>query len=198
MKIIEVINVVEQWMVVTSQNWLQAWKQIEDAITSVSWWGGETFLINPVGKHQNGVKPIKNNAMSHLLKEWWSLEHKWPTTSIIRPGDVDAVLQIEEWLVAFEWETWNVSSSHRSLNKLCMGLSDGSLVAGILIVPSRDLYKYLTDRTGNISELRPYISLWEKAGHCANGLLKIVVVEHDWLDETVPYIPKGTDGRALR
>jgi hypothetical protein len=63
-------------------------------------------------------------------------------------------------------------------------------------VPSRKLYVYLTDRIGNIAELEPYLDLW-KATPCHNGLLQIIVVEHDGISKDVPRIGKGTDGRAL-
>ena len=65
-----------------------------------------------------------------------------------------------------------------------------------LIVPSRALYSYLTDRVGNIQELEPYLKLW-KSIPCKNGILEIVVIEHDATSQEVPRIPKGTDGRAL-
>lgn len=70
------------------------------------------------------------------------------------------------------------------------------LVAGTLVVPSRKLYRFLTDRIGNFSELEPYLDLW-KAVQCRNGVLEIVVIEHDAESFDVPRIPKGTDGRSV-
>jgi len=55
--------------------------------------------------------------------------------------------------VAIEWETGNISSSHRSMNKLAIALSGRLVEVGVLIVPSRALYEHLTDRIGNIGEL---------------------------------------------
>lgn len=55
--------------------------------------------------------------------------------------------------IAIEWETGNISSSHRSMNKLAIALGSGIVQVGVLIVPSRDLYEHLTDRIGNIGEL---------------------------------------------
>jgi len=55
---------------------------------------------------------------------------------------------------------------------------------------------YLTDRVGNYAELEPYLDLW-RAVRCDNGVLEIVVIEHDDVSYDVPRIPKGTDGRAL-
>ena len=101
--------------------------------------------------------------------------------------------------VAIEWETGNISSSHRSMNKLAIALSSGKVQAGILIVPSRELYEHLTDRVGNIGELSGYLSMWKSMeGKVEKGLLAITIVEHDELTEKkdFPYLPRGNDGRA--
>jgi hypothetical protein len=101
--------------------------------------------------------------------------------------------------VAIEWETGNVSSSHRALNKLCICLEKGIISAGVLIVPSRLLYSHITDRIGNIFELNPYLPFWQNVGDTVNkGLLVISVVEHDSLttDQAFPYLKVGADGNA--
>lgn len=98
-----------------------------------------------------------------------------------------------------EWETGNISSSHRSINKLCVCLNAGIVQAGVVIVPSRLLYKHLTDRIGNIDELSGYLSLWQSTeARVERGLLAITVVEHDHLteDEDFPLLDRGNDGRA--
>lgn len=79
---------------------------------------------------------------------------------------------------------------------MALGLLKGVLAAGMLVVPTRELYQYLTDRVGNWSELEPYLDLW-KAIPCRSGVLEIMVVEHDATSTRVPRIPKGTSGRAL-
>ena len=101
--------------------------------------------------------------------------------------------------VAIEWETGNISSSHRSLNKLSLALSNGDIAIGVLIVPSREMYTHMTDRVGNISELSPYLSFWERMKHIVKkGLLAVSVVEHDGLTMEIehPYLKVGMDGRA--
>lgn len=101
--------------------------------------------------------------------------------------------------VAIEWETGNISSSHRALNKLCIALKHGTIHAGVLIVPSKELYIHLTDRIGNISEVSGYIEMWESLKCTINrGLLAVTIVEHDFLtdDKTIPYLPTANDGRA--
>lgn len=101
--------------------------------------------------------------------------------------------------IAIEWETGNISSSHRSMNKLAIALANEIVEVGVLIVPSRKLYEHLTDRIGNIGELSGYLSMWEslKSG-VERGLLAITVVEQDELtnDPSHPYLGTGDDGRA--
>lgn len=101
--------------------------------------------------------------------------------------------------VAIEWETGNISSSHRSMNKLCIALIAHEIDVGVLIVPSRDLYDHLTDRVGNIGELSGYLNMWaELECRVDRGALVVTVVEHDFLttDPQFPYLNTGNDGRA--
>ena len=96
--------------------------------------------------------------------------------------------------VAIEWETGNISSSHRSMNKLAIALGNNIVQVGVLIVPSRLVYEHLTDRIGNIGELSGYLSMWESLKvSVGRGLLAITVVEHDELtsDGEFPYLPMG-------
>ncbi len=174
---------------------------IHDAVYAVVWPPGtDRFTIYPQsGKKRgegNGVTPIKKAAVLYLQEHGWLPEHPWPVGARKVPGNMDAVLHSSYGLIGFEWETGNVSSSHRSLNKLCLGLLRGETAGGVLVVPSRSLYRYLTDRIGNISELEPYFELWA-ATPCREGVLEIVVIEHDDESFEVPRIQKGTDGRNL-
>jgi hypothetical protein len=187
----------------TSEEWQSIRCNIIEAVTSVDWpLGTGKFTIYPEsGKKRgegNGVKPIKNLAISYLKDKGWSEEYGWPigenSSTSRRPGKMDAAILSTQGLVAFEWETGNISSSHRALNKLALGLLTKEIKAGVLVVPSRKLYRFLTDRIGNIDELSPYFPLW-KSIPC-EGILEIFVIEHDAESYDVPRIPKGTDGRA--
>jgi hypothetical protein len=135
--------------------------------------------------------------MLELKRQGWKLEEPLGIAILKRPGNLDAVLYTKFGPVALEWETGNISSSHRALNKMALGLMKGILAAGILVVPSRELYKYLTDRVGNMAELEPYLELWRRIP-CQRGVLEIVAIEHDATSTRVPRIPKGTSGRALQ
>ena len=96
----------------------------------------------------------------------------------------------------FYWETGNISSSHRAVNKLVLGLLREVFLGTALVLPSRKLYPYLTDRIGNYEELEPYFDVW-RAINLNEGFLAIFVVEHDAIDSNIPTIAKATDGRAL-
>jgi hypothetical protein len=115
---------------------------------------------------------------------------------VLSTGDLDALLLDRDRYIGFEWETGNVSSSHRAINKLLDGITRGTLQGGILVLPMRETQRYLTDRVGNFEELAPYFELWERYP-LENGVLRLYGVAHDELDPSVPHIPKGKDGRAL-
>jgi hypothetical protein len=115
-------------------------------------------------------------------------------------GDFDFYSESANGLrCVIEWETGNISSSHRSMNKLCLVMLAGLIDIGVVILPSQQLYRHLTDRIGNWEELSPYLALWHHVGHSVKrGLLAVAVVEHDELtnDTAVPFIAQGTDGRS--
>jgi hypothetical protein len=185
-----------------SEDWKRTRASLYKAITEVDWpRGSGKFTIHPEsGKKRgkgNGVKPIKNGLIEELSKQGWKPEQPLNITDAKRPGKLDAVLTTAHGPVALEWETGNISSSHRALNKMALGLHKGILAAGILVVPSGELYKFLTDRVGNMPELEPYLDLWRSVP-CKSGVLEIIAVEHDATNKEVPRIPKGTSGRALQ
>ncbi|NIA70086.1 hypothetical protein HBA54_15885 [Pelagibius litoralis] len=170
---------------------------------------------------RNGVKYLKERFFDHMTRaESWEpeaavkFEQKrlqpsitlYPSGEEYHPekassfGGFDFVTHTDAGVqVAIEWETGNISSSHRSLNKLTIALQNGAIQVGVLIVPSRPLYRHLTDRIGNIDELSGYLRFWaELKATTDRGLLAITVVEHDELtdDPKHQYLPSGLDGRA--
>lgn len=166
------------------------------AIDAIKWpTGTGLFLINPDkgrGRGQgNGVKPIKEACMVTLEQFGWSTNERQ------NPLRFDAVKQLpHDVRFALEWETGNISSSHRAVNRILLGHLDGLVAGGILVLPTRSLYRFLTDRVGNRDELLPYYPLWQ-AQRWDDGLFAIFAVEHDGTSTSSPRIEKGTDGRAL-
>jgi hypothetical protein len=183
----------------------QEWKMIENHVTSaikaVEWppGSGSFTLFAQSGKDRgqgSGVKPIKDACMLHLRSLGWHLETRIDIAALRRPGPMDATFQVGSRLFCVEWETGNISSSHRAMNKMALGILKKTLIGGILILPTRSMYRYLTDRVGNFPELEPYFPLW-RALAIDEGLLAVIAVEQDAVSLSVPRIPKGTDGRAL-
>lgn len=203
MKIAETHDVFSQGSFPQSEEWRSACAQVKDAIRVTDWpHGSGKFIIFPQsGKKRgegNGVVPIKKPCIEHLQQSGWLTEKLPPLeVGVMRPGDLDALFHCSGGYIGFEWETGNISSSHRSINKLLLTMQLGGLIGGFIVVPSDKLKPYLTDRIGNIGELRPYLPLWGSIP-IQEGILQIVVVEHDATSFDVPRIPKGTDGRALR
>jgi hypothetical protein len=158
--------------------------------------GSEEFCIYPEIKG-NGVKPIKKSCMKYLKKAGWKLEQKLSLTGRENPGPIDATKTFSgKKIFAVEWETGNISSSHRALNKMSIGLLEGKIIGGVLILPSRAFYKFLTDRVGNFAEIEPYFPMWRSLP-VKNGILAVIEIEHDKISKSVRKIKKGTDGRAL-
>ncbi len=203
MKIVETYDVFSVGSFPESEEWEKACRQVKKGIYATDWpHGSGKFTIYPEsGKKRgkgNGVVPIKMPCMKNLKQSGWLTEKLPPLQQgVIRPGDLDALLRSRQGFIGFEWETGNISSSHRAINKLLLTMQLGGLIGGFLVVPSDDLKWFLTDRIGNIGELRPYLPLWSSLP-IREGVLRIEVVEHDATSLDVPRIPKGTDGRALQ
>jgi hypothetical protein len=197
MKIVHIETLIACGDYSQTKHWADTRSAIHTAACKCTWPpNARTFKIFPE-KHANGVKPIKLEFLAELKKREWVLEGEAKNKLGQWLGDFDAVIPGPDGPIVAEWETGNISSSHRSMNKLTMLIADRVIAAGVLIVPSRKLYPFLTDRIGNYKELEPYLPLW-KSVPCKSGVLEIVVVEHDSESRTVQKIPKGTDGRALR
>lgn len=196
MKIVHVETLISKGTFPNSPEWRKIDADMRAGIAAVHWPPGSgSFTIHPV-KQANGVVPIKEGMMLALEAEGWKREQRLDLATASKPGKLDAAFYGKLGTFAVEWETGNVSSSHRALNKMALGMIHKKLIGGALVVPSRKLYRFLTDRIGNYDELAPYLDLW-KCIPCADGVLQIIVVEHDAESTDVPTITKGTDGRAL-
>lgn len=157
-------------------------------------------MVNDEGWQAEAEVDLQHLQQQPELRLYPSLEpYAEPITSAF--GAFDFVTTTESGIrVAIEWETGNISSSHRSLNKLSIVLATNKIQAGVLILPSRYLYEHLTDRIGNIGELSPYLGMWHSMGATVKrGLLAITVVEHDELtdDPSFSYLKTGKDGRSV-
>jgi Restriction endonuclease BamHI len=200
MKIVHIETILSCGKYSKSKHWRETRDAIHVAVKRCAWPpGSRLFTIYPEsGKKRgegNGVVPIRNEFIKELRKLEWTIEGKAKNALGAALGDFDAAILGPQGPVVVEWETGNISSSHRSMNKLTLLVSSGIIAAGVLVIPSRKLYAYLTDRIGNYQELEPYVALWRSVP-CKEGVLEIVEIEHDAESKNVPRIPKMTAGRA--
>lgn len=228
MKWVRTMVLFDQGDVISSSGWQKVHEDYIASIQEIKHPPGSNDLTirektqKPNGQwNRNGVLYLRNTFVQNMKNKGWNTEESVDLNRIRQPfsatlypdtssryeqpvsseyGGFDVVTTYEGIKIAVEWETGNVSSSHRSMNKLAISLEKGIIQVGVLIVPSRNLYQHLTDRVGNIEELSGYLALWEsmKAG-VSRGLLAITVVEHDALtkDASIPYLAVGNDGRAV-
>jgi hypothetical protein len=185
-----------------SHQWREIEEEVETAIQAIVWPPqNDRFTIfgvegvNSKESDENGVKPIKDACMLTLRDRYY-----WETRDRKNPLQFDATRILKpSGLFGLEWETGNISSSHRSVNRILLGCFQNIIRGGILIIPSNELYLYLTDRIGNIGELEPYIPIWKDyiARSWNDGVFRIYVVEQDAVSLKVPKIIKMTDGMAI-
>lgn len=212
MRIVEAVDITKAGAFPRTPTWRRALRDVEGAIASVDWPPGSgSFSLNPdpaidrqgrPDRHPNGVVPIKLPLIRHLASQGWEAE-SLPTLpespeggDVLRTGDLDGLLRDRNRWVGFEWETGNVSSTHRAVNKLLHGITRGTLNGGILVLAVRATQRYLTDRVGNFEEIAPYFEFWGRYP-VPDGALRVYGIGHDALDSSVPHIPKSTAGRAL-
>jgi hypothetical protein len=200
MKLIHEEMLINEGIFSASNEYAALHAEIKAAAAAVVWPdGSDRFRIRPSTKgdtHPNGVLPIKARFVQALRACGWKPEEPLDIAARVKPGPIDLIKVIGNKYYAVEWETGNISSSHRALNKMAIGIEAGILLGGTLVLPSRALYKHLTDRIGNYEELAPYFPMYRIMKPAA-GVLSIIVVEHDELDPTVAKIPKGSDGYGL-
>ena len=134
MKIVETHDVLSVGSFPKSEEWYTACKQVKYAIKATDWpHGSGRFTIYPQsGKKRgegNGVVPIKKPCIVSLEKSGWLTEKLPPLDrGVIRPGDLDALFHCGKRFIGFEWETGNISSSHRAINKLLLTMQVGGLL----------------------------------------------------------------------
>ncbi len=179
-----------------SEEFIQILFELRTAIKSVTWHIEDSFVINPI-RRGNGVVPIKLNFIKTLISFGWIAEKRMRFAEGMNPGPIDIVKVTSFGDFAVEWETGNISSSHRALNKMAVGIIQDLIIGGILILPARNLACYLTDRIGNFEEIKPYFSLYRNV-IVDSGILGVIAIDYDNISDKSPLIPKGRDGHARK
>lgn len=210
MKIMQWEDIIDSGDYSRTDAYARCHEDIEYGVRSTVWpEGSDRFTIVPEsGKKRgegNGVKPIKNGFTNALLERGWELEvgrRSGRGGKGTLPGAFDCHLDLrgegyDSLPFVVEWETGNISSSHRAINRIALGILEQRIAGGVVLLPSSNLAPYLTDRIGNFLELKPYLPLWRKWDNLTpTGYLGLVVVEQDAESFDVPRVPKGTDGRS--
>lgn len=198
MKLTEIQHLVDAGPFTETDAWSRVEADLREAIAKIFWPpGNDRFVINPV-IDGNGVVPIKRQFAANVSALGWRLEEQFPRFSDEeirkrrRPGAVDAALDLGDYdLPPFfvEWETGNIASSHRAMNKMALALKQGLISGGMWVVSSGTLAPYLTDRIGNYPEFEPYFSLYSDL-EVELGYLSVASVEHDHTSHEAPFIEK--------
>jgi hypothetical protein len=121
MKIVHVETVLSCGTYAMSDHWARTRASIHAAIKRCAWPpGNKKFTIYPQsGKKRgegNGVVPIRTEFIKRLRKLAWTIEGPAKNHLGHNLGDFEAVLTGPEGPLVVEWETGNISSSHRSMN----------------------------------------------------------------------------------
>lgn len=176
----------------------QAFEEIRNSIQLNHTNNLNYFVINCSEKNCNGVVPIKDKIYEKLeIDYFWFREKPLPylKNEAKKGGPIDVYKQFGVFpffKVGLEFETGNISSAHRSMNKLCLGLRTKDLDLAFLMMPIQKLAFYLTDRVSNYEELEPYFPLLENYPFIIFGF------DADKYDVAVSLLPKGRDGMSKR
>lgn len=179
----------------------QAFNEVKISIRSSVWpKGSSLFTVNISEKNVNGVVPLKDECYIMLENKFdWYREKPLDVLKYEKqkggPIDVYKEFQGIDGIirrVGLEFETGNISSAHRSMQKLLLGLNRGELDFAMILMPVYQLAYYLTDRVTNYEELEPYFENAEGRPFAFIGF------NADAFDSSVEIIPKGSDGMSRR
>ena len=185
-----------QMLLSTNPNAQHALQEISDSITSMTNCINNTFTINCSSKNCNGVVPIKEKCYI-CLENTYNWYREKPLKSFpSKGGPIDVYKEFSSnthpFNVGLEFETGNISSAHRSMNKLSLALQTNELQLAVIILPVHKLSYYLTDRVSNYEELEPYFALLHDRAFIVLGF------DAESYSANAPLLPKGRDGMSTR
>lgn len=120
---------------------LTAYREIESSILCNHTEGLKHFIINSSSKNCNGVVPIKEKIYEALENTYgWFREKplKYLHEEAHKGGPIDVYKEFageKPFKVGLEFETGNISSAHRSMNKLCLGIIGSELDMAAIMLP---------------------------------------------------------------
>lgn len=194
------ISPVAQQLIQSNSLAKQAYNEVEQSILRNVIPGHDSFLLNDTSIHCNGVAPVKEECYRILEEEYlWYREkplsyfhddaQKGGPIDVYKEfyGDRYGILR-----VGLEFETGNISSAHRSMNKLCVGCRKDEIDLAMLMMPIKKMSYYLTDRVSNYEELEPYFNLLDDYPFVVFGF------DAEVYSKDAPYLAKGKDGMSPR
>ena len=177
----------------------QAFEEVKDSIIRNVTADSDHFILCCIHKNCNGVVPIKEKCYQILEEEFGWYREKPLTyfrTDAQKGGPIDVYKEFQKnndiFRAGLEFETGNISSAHRSLNKLCIGIEKRELDIAMLMMPVKKMSFYLTDRVSNYEELEPYFLLLKNFPFVVFGF------DAEEYSKDAPPLPKGKDGMSLR
>lgn len=177
----------------------QAFEEVRSSILDNVTLGSDHFILCCIHKNCNGVVPVKERCYQ-ILEEKFGWYREKPLayfhTDVQKGGPIDVYKEFHKkhniLRTGLEFETGNISSAHRSMNKLCVGIKKGELDLAMLMMPIKKMSFYLTDRVSNYEELEPYFLLLEDFPFVVFGF------DAEEYSEDAPLLPKGKDGMSPR
>lgn len=177
----------------------QAFYEVEQSIKNNVTLHHNIFILNNSAKNCNGVVPVKEKCYEILEEQFHWFREKplvYFQDDAQKGGPIDVYKEFgsdtDIFKVGLEFETGNISSAHRSLNKLCVGIKKQELNMAILMMPVKRMSFYLTDRVSNYEELEPYFLLLDNVPFIVFGF------DAEEYSPDAPILPKGKDGMSPR
>lgn len=193
------VSVVAEHLIKTNELAAQAFQEVRSSILNNVTPGSNHFILNCTRKNCNGVVPVKERCYQILEEEFGWYREKTLTyfhEDAQKGGPIDVYKKFTTersfFRAGLEFETGNISSAHRSMNKLCVGIKKGELDLAMLMMPIKKMSFYLTDRVSNYEELEPYFLLLDEVPFIVFGF------DAEEYSADAPLLPKGKDGMSPR
>ncbi len=177
----------------------KAYQEVEQSIIENNTPGEDVFILNNTSKNCNGVVPVKERCYQILEEKYlWYREKPlyYFHDDAQKGGPIDVYKEFQMprglFRAGLEFETGNISSAHRSMNKLCVGCQKGEIDLAMLMMPIKRMSYYLTDRVSNYEELEPYFTLLDSYPFIVFGF------DAEVYRNQAPFLPKGRDGMSPR
>ena len=145
------VSVAAEHLIKTNELAAQAFQEVRSSILNNVTLGSNHFILNCTCKNCNGVVPVKERCYQ-ILEEEFEWYREKPLTyfheDAQKGGPIDVYKEFTTecsfFRAGLEFETGNISSAHRSMNKLCVGIKKGELDLAMLMMPIKKMSFYLT------------------------------------------------------